>query len=239
MAPKPTTPVTSFFGSFVGSAARTLGMVFVCLWMPVLQAEETARELFDGKTLEGWEGSEEHFRVEDGAIVGGKSDSPTPQNQFLVFKEEFGDFELTLEFKLLGEKTNSGIQLRSQRIPDHHEMQGYQADLGPGYWGALYDESRRNKVLQGPPEALIAEALKPGEWNTYHISCRGPRIQLWINGKKTVDYTEEDEAIPTVGHIALQIHSGPPGEAWFRNIRLRGLMSGYPGDGSDECGSPK
>ncbi len=178
-------------------------------------------ELFDGRTLEGWDGDLSQFRVEEECIIGGSKTAEIPHNFFLAAKEEFADFELRLQFRLIGEATNAGVQLRSKRIPDHHEMIGYQADLGAGYWGALYDESRRNKVLSAPKKEEIAKVLKPGEWNDYRILCEGRHIQLWINDLQTVDYTEPDEKIEQTGLIAVQIHGGPAGEAHYRNIRIR------------------
>jgi hypothetical protein len=179
--------------------------------------------LFDGKTLSGWEGNQEVFRVEDGALVGGTLKAAVKQNEFLATRQEYGNFELRLKFKLLGEKANAGIQIRSQRVPNHHEMIGYQADLGEGYWGALYDESRRNKILAAPPKETVRRALKAGDWNDYRIRCEGPRIQLWINGVQTVDYTELDDEIEQTGLIALQIHGGPPSEAWYKDLVLTEL----------------
>ncbi|MBM4029849.1 MAG: DUF1080 domain-containing protein, partial [Planctomycetes bacterium] len=108
--------------------------------------------LFDGKTFDGWEGNLDYFRIEDGAIVGGSLDKAIPRNEFLCTKKEYGDFELRLKVKLLGDlaRANAGIQIRSRRIPNHHEMIGYQADMGQKYWGCLYDESRRNRILAQP-----------------------------------------------------------------------------------------
>ena len=184
-------------------------------------SDDGFQALFDGKTLKGWDGDSKAFRVEEKSIIGGQLSEKTPHNFFLSSQEEYADFELTLEFRLLGKDTNAGVQLRSQRIPDHHEMIGYQADLGQNYWGALYDESRRNKVLVSPDKDQLAKVLKPEEWNKYRILCEGRHIQLWINDYQTVDYTEADETIEQSGLIALQIHGGPPGEAQYRNVRIR------------------
>lgn len=179
--------------------------------------------LFDAKTLDGWEGDRSVFRVQDGAIVGGTLDERIPHNFFLRCEQSYADFELRLQFKLLGRSTNAGIQLRSKRIPDHHEMIGYQADLGQKYWGCLYDESRRRKILAGPDQKALSEILHPDDWNDYRIVCQGRRVRLWINGVQTVDYQEPDTSIEQDGDIALQIHGGPPGEAWYRKIRIRKL----------------
>ncbi len=179
--------------------------------------------LFDGKTFKGWNGDEKVFRIEDGAIVGGQLKERIPHNFFLSTDADYEDFELRLEFRLKGEDTNAGIQIRSERIPEHHEMIGYQADLGQNYWGCLYDESRRNRVLASPKAEELAAVLKKDDWNSYRILCKGRRIQLWINDLQTVDFTEEDSAIVQKGKIAVQIHGGPAGEAWYRNIRIRKL----------------
>ena len=215
----------------IASKIRSIGLS-VCMTTALLtpltkvaaqekKSDATTAVIFDGKTLEGWDGDTSVFRVEKESIIGGQLKDKIPHNFFLSSKEEYSDFELTLEFRLIGEGTNAGVQLRSKRIPDHHEMIGYQADLGQNYWGALYDESRRNKILAAPKKEELDKVLKRDDWNKYRILCEGRHIQLWINDFKTVDYTEADEAIEQKGLIALQIHGGPPGEAHYRNIRIR------------------
>jgi hypothetical protein len=97
---------------------------------------------------------------------------------------------------------------------------GFQADLGDGYWGALFDEARRNRVLA---PAAAPPPIRADAWNDYRIRCEGRRIQLWINGTPTVDYTETDPSIPVRGIIALQVQANRPSEAWYRNIRVREL----------------
>ncbi|MFW6170379.1 MAG: 3-keto-disaccharide hydrolase [Planctomycetota bacterium] len=189
----------------------------------VSQWQDSSEALFDGESLAGWEGDPNAFRVENGAIVGGTLDARIPQNAFLSTKREYADFELRLKFKLLGKGANGGVQIRSRRIPNHHEMIGYQADLGNGWWGCLYDESRRRKILAGPTPEQRGKVVEHNEWNEYRIRCQGTRIQLWINGIQTVDYTEPDPDIEQKGLIAVQIHSGPPSEAWYKDIRIMEL----------------
>jgi hypothetical protein len=180
--------------------------------------------LFDGQTLDGWkEHTAGFWRVENGAIVGGDLKNTVKQNEFLRSQKMYGDFELRLQFKLSGEKTNAGVQFRTEEIPDDHEVSGYQADLGDGWWGCLYDESRRRKALAGPPADERAKPVRINEWNDYRIRCQGKRIQLWINEIQTVDYTEPDPEIPQTGIIALQVHGNLINEAHYRNIRIKEL----------------
>ncbi len=195
---------------------------------PLFAADEDGfRPLFDGKTLAGWEGDEDTFRVEDGCIVAGTLDERIPRNEFLCTKQNFDDFELRLEAKLVGEGKNAGVQFRSQRIHNHHEVVGYQCDMGftPNecIWGALYDESRRRKFLAVGEQKPLVKKLKADGWNNLVIRCEGPRTQIWVNGVQTVDYTEDGKAIPLNGKFALQIHGGAPAEASYRNIRIKPL----------------
>jgi hypothetical protein len=178
--------------------------------------------IFDGRTLEGWEGDLKIFRIEEGAIVGGSLKEKIARNEFLCTRRSYGDFELRLKVKLLGgDAANGGVQFRTKRIPNDHEVSGYQADMGTGWWGALYDESRRKKVLTGPDQAKIKGVVKNGEWNDYVIRAEGKHIQLSINGVQTVDYIEEDRSVETTGVVCLQIYGGPPGEAWYKDITIR------------------
>ncbi len=179
--------------------------------------------LFDGESFDGWNGNYRYFRIEEGAIVGGMLHERIPRNEFLSSAREYGDFELRLKFKLVGEETNAGIQIRSERVADSHEMIGYQADLGRGIWGSLYDESRRRRMLAQADMERLEPVLNESGWNEYVIRCVGKRITLWINGQQTVDYIEPDNALPQEGLIALQIHAGPPGEAWYKDIEITKL----------------
>ena len=183
----------------------------------------SSTSLFDGKTFDGWEGNLKIFRIEAGAVVGGSLKERIPHNEFLCTKTEYGNFELQLKFKLLGKGVNGGVQIRSRRVPNHHEVCGYQADMANGYWGCLYDESRRSRILAGPPAADRSKIVHHEDWNQYVIRCQGRRIQLWVNGQQTVDYTETDASIPQKGIIGLQIHGGGPSEAWYKDIVIRSL----------------
>jgi Domain of Unknown Function (DUF1080) len=188
--------------------------------------EEGFRALFDGKSFqEEWEGNSEWFRVEDGAIVAGSLEKPIPHNEFLCTKKRFENFELRLEVKLRGQGNNAGVQFRTERIPNNTEVSGYQADIGNAFkrsvWGALYDESRRKKMLAEGPAESVAKWTKEGEWNELFVVANDSNIKIFLNGNPTIDYVEEDPMIAKTGIIGLQIHSGPPTEALYRNIRIK------------------
>ncbi|MCL2118635.1 MAG: DUF1080 domain-containing protein, partial [Planctomycetaceae bacterium] len=184
--------------------------------------------IFDGTTFDGWEfrDNAQWFRIQDGAIVCGSLEEPIPRNEFITTTKEYGDFTLRIECKAIGKGCNGGVQFRSVRAPSDgnmpNEMIGYQADMtdDAAYWGALYDESRRNRFLAEPERELVNSLFRPNDWNEYEIVCKGNNIKLFLNGTLTVDYTETDTNIPVRGFIGLQIHGGPPGETWYRNIRM-------------------
>ncbi len=215
--------------------AAAIAILAIAMFTGIAQAEpdfvKQSRSLFDGESLIGWEGTAYWFRVDDQAIVAGRIDEQIPHNQFLCSTETYGDFELRLDVKLTGEGNNAGVQFRSKRVPNSTEVSGYQMDVGRAWdrsvWGAIYDESRRNKML-AEPASEVSEKLNTEGWTEMRLVCQGPRIQIFVGGVQTVDYTETDDSIPRVGVIALQIHSGPPTEAWYRNIRILTLTPTAP-----------
>jgi putative heme-binding domain-containing protein len=210
---------------------RSLVFILTAVFVAVAQAGEP-RALFDGMSLAGWDvraGEERWWKAADGMIVGGSLEEKVPHNTFLATNDSFENFELTFKIRIRGAGgfVNSGIQIRSERVPNSHEMKGYQVDAGPGWWGKLYDESRRNKVIGEPqdPQALAA-AIKEGDWNEYRIRAEGPAIRSWINGVATLDYVEKDAAIPLTGRIGLQVHGGGKALVEVKDIRIQSLTAG-------------
>lgn len=178
---------------------------------PVLATVENASTLFDGNTLRGWSGNMDLWRVENGEIIGL---SPGIQrNEFLVSDLLVRDFKLSLEVKLENNRGNSGIQFRSQAL-EGGDVAGYQADIGPGWWGKLYEEHLRGMIW----DKGGSQHLKPGDWNLYEIEAIGSRIRTWLNGQLCVDL--DDPTGSREGIIALQIHSGDPMDVRFRKLRL-------------------
>lgn len=184
--------------------------------------------LFDGETLRGWtpvDPDDAHYwDVSDGMIVGGDGATQVPKNTYLRTVDEYEDFEFRCLFRLSGDHAtgfiNSGIQYRS--FVENRDMVGYQADIGRGHWGDIYDEHRRALLVQGDLSTL-SQILKEDGWNSYIIRVKGNRHELYINGVKTADYIETDPTVPRSGVIAFQLHSGGAAKVEFKEITLTSL----------------
>ena len=206
------------------------------------------KSLFDGKTLNGWDGNPQHWSVKEGAIVGENTkENPTKGNTFLIWKGGvLKDFDLTLDYKIDG--GNSGIQYRSFVKPGKHDgwrIGGYQADLEAGdkYSGICYGEAFRGILsMRGEKTTLtlndkgklqkkiekfgdtneIGKAVKKGEWNKYRIVAKGFHFTQYINGVKTTELIDNDEKTRRAdGLLAFQVHAGPPMKVYFKNIVLK------------------
>ncbi len=215
-----------------GELGATYTATIVTHWARLLSnlpaVVETAgfTPLVKGNDLAGWEGDTQLWSVKDGVLVG---HSPgLDHNEFLATTRSYGDFILSLNFRLVDGKGNSGVQFRSVRVPPH-EMSGYQADIGEGYWGALYDESRRNKILVLPrPESL--KSLAKNDWNHYVVRAIGDRITISLSGQTTVNnYREDDSQVARSGLLAVQIHAGGPMEIQFKDVMIQPLPTPTPG----------
>ena len=165
-------------------------------------------QLFDGKTLTNWEirnGTAEYI-VQEGQIIGTtKIGSP---NTFLCTTELFSDF--ILEFEVLVDSTiNSGVQIRSNSIPDYNEGQvhGYQVEIDPSkraWSGGIYDEGRRGWLYNLEENPQGRKAFKNGAWNSYRIEAVKDRLVVWVNGVNTANL---EDGMTTNGFIGLQVHS--------------------------------
>lgn len=200
-------------------------LLILCLVSPSFSQ---SIQLFDGQSLKGWKVSDPAYaylwKVQDGMIVGGDPVKKVPVNSYIITEKTYKNFEFRCLFKLTGDASlgmiNSGIQYRSE-VKDKN-MIGYQADIGEGYWGDIYDEHRRGKLVSGNLEAL-RQLLKPDGWNSYIVRCTGDRHELYINGIKTADYIEADKSLPTSGIIGVQIHSGGNAQIFLKNVEIEVL----------------
>ena len=210
---------------------QTLGLLILSLSISLAFAAEKAKQvsLFDGKTFQGWEGdTNKTWRIADGAIVGGTLNEKVPRNEFVATKRSYTNFVLRLKFKLVGTEgfVNGGVQIRSQRTANPpNEMSGYQIDIGdPEWWGCIYDESRRNKVVAKSDIKEVNKVLKRDDWNEYVIRCESKRVRVTLNGYQAVDYTEPDDSIPQHGLIGLQVHGGGKTEVSYKDITIEELL---------------
>jgi hypothetical protein len=205
-----------------------IGISILAVTSFIVVRPQKAVPLFDGRSFRGWEGDTvKTWRIEKGAIVGGSLKETVPHNDFLCTRRSYSNFILRLKFKLIGNSgfVNAGVQFRSQRLANPpHEMIGYQADIGPKYWGSLYDESRRNKTLVLPDSVSMMRLVKMNDWNDYEIRCDNRHIKIFLNGEPTVDYIESDQSLPQSGLIGLQIHGGGKAEVHYKELMLTELQ---------------
>jgi hypothetical protein len=197
-------------------------VLLTLLVAPIVFGQQGFEPLFNGKDFSNWVvDTPGIWEYRPGGIVAGRHGG-LKYNDFLRTRKHYSDFVLKLSFRLKDGEGNSGIQFRSKPVEGSHEVSGYQADIGQQYWGCLYDESRRNKVLACPAAEQLGNLKKDG-WNEYVITARGPHITLELNGVKTVDYREAEAGIDPSGFIALQVHSGPRIEVEFKDVLIREL----------------
>lgn len=217
---------------------------------PQAAGEEGFVPIFDGASLDGWEGDSRYWTVEDGAIIGQfTEDNPLEANTFLIWRGGengepaggvVGDFELKFSYRI-SEGGNSGVQYRSQQT-DGFGMKGYQADIhhGPRWTGICYDEHGR-QVLADRGQSVVLEAGKQPDvveqfgdpaalmqsidldgWNEYHIIAKGNRLMHKINGVRMAEVLDNDEDEREMrGLLGLQIHRGTPVRVAFKHILLK------------------
>jgi len=189
--------------------------LFLCFQGIVLAQPES---LFNGKDLSGWTiyGTELWY-VEDGLLV--CESGPDKEYGYLGTEKEYGDFELTLEFKQ-GADGNSGVFFRSSI--EGTRITGWQAEVAPpgSNTGGIYESYGRGWLIQPDPE--LDKFLKFGEWNTMKIRVKGELVETWLNGQKMIELRDEKIGEAT-GIIALQIHSGGGIKVQWRNLEILNL----------------
>jgi hypothetical protein len=230
-----------------GSVHRLIAvlMVVISLFATLVDAQDETHSLFDGKSLEGWETLKDDaylWKVVDGVITAGSLTETVPHNSFLATKRSYHNFDLRLKIRISGTEgfVNSGIQIRSVRLPNSHEMFGYQVDAGKGWWGKLYDESRRREVIsQAADLAAVNDAVKENGWNEYRILVEGPRIRSWINGVPALDYTESDPNIALDGHIGIQVHGNGKTLVEVKDVTIQELPPTPNAPTWEKVGLPK
>jgi hypothetical protein len=209
--------------------------------------------LFDGKTLNGWEGDPTYWRVENGVIIG----EITPEtilktNSFLIWKGKAPkNFDLSVDYKISA-RGNSGVNYRSTRIDSlPFALKGYQADIDgkdkynlgyPRHTGQNYEERGRQFLATRGQRTLIETGKAPlfidstgtrsellqhihfDGWNTLRIIAKGNVLQHYINGMLMSEVTDKDEVNSrSEGLIGVQVHVGPPMTIEYKNFVLKEL----------------
>jgi len=209
-------------------------------------AEDGAKSIFNGKDLSGWRGNSELWKVQDGAITGTTTaEKPLKFNTFLIWEGKVSDFELELDYKISGQRGNSGIQYRSKVLrEDDFVVGGYQADIDVTltFAGINYEEKGRGKLTDGRGERVtiaedgkrttdkfadakkLGESIKKDEWNHYKVVAKGNKLSHYINGVLMAEVIDSQKGkSASEGVLAFQIHQGPPMQVQFKNVMLKEL----------------
>jgi hypothetical protein len=205
------------------------------------------RPIFDGRTLEGWEGDSKYWRAEDGVMTGEITPETTiKSNTFIIWRG--GDpenFELKVDYRITS-GGNSGVNYRSVVVPDsvtpanRFAMRGYQCDIDGQnrYTGNNYEEKGRLFLsVRGelthvtgtrPPTILsrlgdnqeLASKINEG-WNAVHIIARENALIHNINGQLMSMVIDDDPRRERKGLIGVQVHVGGPMKVEYRSWRIR------------------
>lgn len=207
--------------------------------------------IFDGKTLDGWEGNPVYWRVEDGCMTGEITPSTVIRsNTFIIWRGGTPkDFELKVEYRITS-AGNSGINYRSVSVPDpvtpdnKFALRGYQFDIDGGnrYTGNNYEEKGRlflgvrglvTRVTGTRKPVIISKigdnqglagVVKSDDWNAVHLSVRGNVLMHMLNGQLMCQVIDDDAEHRTAqGLLGVQVHVGPPMKVQYRNWRLKTL----------------
>jgi Domain of Unknown Function (DUF1080) len=204
--------------------------------------------IFDGKTLDGWEGDPKYWRVENGALVGEITPATLiKSNTFIIWRGGSPkDFELKADYRITS-GGNSGINYRSVVVPDtvtpsnKFAMRGYQADIDGAnrYTGQNYEEKgrlflatrgqmthvvgvRKPVVLSTLGDDLALKAFITDDWNSYHLIIRGNVLVHILNGHTMCVVIDDDPVGRALdGLIGVQVHVGGPMKVEYKNFRLK------------------
>lgn len=204
------------------------------------------KPIFDGKTLDGWDGDPKYWRVENGELVGEITpETLLKQNSFIIWRGgRPKDFELKVEYRISAHG-NSGVNYRSEEIGGTKWLlRGYQADIDGAnkYTGQNYEERGRTflamrgqvtHVADGTGATMIASLgnaddlkqwIKADDWNEYHLIVRGNVLIHILNGHLMSEVIDDDAAHRKMeGLIGVQVHVGPPMKVEYRRILLKPL----------------
>jgi hypothetical protein len=184
------------------------------------------KNLFDGKTLNGWKrlAGTADYQVQNGVIVG--TTVMNSGNTFLVTEQEYGDFVLELDAMVESKVSNSGVQTRSHFNTEKSKVYGRQVEFDPSdraWSGGIYDEGRRDWLYPVDLNAQSKPAFKVGQYNHIKVECIGNEMKTWVNNLP-VAYVID--TVDKTGFIGLQVHGITTSEqegkkVYFKNIRIK------------------
>src|SRR5262245_33021936 len=193
--------------------------------VPPREGKSEKIELFDGKSIDDWEGNKDLWSVKEGIIIG-KNKDKVPVSTYLLTKRKFTDFHLVFASKLAESEMHSGIAIWGELAPDRGDKHTYRGHLVmfPSDWG-LYDLYGRGglKADNKPAKAVS----KQHDWNDMEILAQGNRIRLVANGVLVLDWREPMPDRIKEGPIGLQLHSNEvPQEVQFKGL----VLTTFPDD---------
>jgi hypothetical protein len=226
-------------------------LLVLCAFKMVAPNADGFKPMFDGKTLDGWDGDPKYWRAEDGAIIGEVTPATILKiNTFLIWKGGTpGDFEIKATYRI-SSKGNSGINYRSVRVDSlPYVLKGYQADIDgkdkynlgyPKYSGQNYEERGRQflalrgqrTIIENGKQPRVVDTLGSKEellksinydgWNELHIIAKGNNLKHYLNGKLMSDVTDNDAVNRKFdGVIGVQVHVGPPMKIEFKDMMIK------------------
>jgi hypothetical protein len=194
--------------------------------VPPRQGTPETKNLFDGKTLDGWEGYSDLWSVKDGAIVA-RNDKPLKFSTYLLTKDKYTDFRLTFSAKLAESEMHSGVCFWGEvrptvsKDPEADRTKFTYAGhlvMFPSGWG-MFDLFGRNGLpVSGAPAKTVG---KQHDWNDIEILAQGNRVRVAVNGTAVVDWRDPEPNRIKAGPIGLQLHSNTvPQEVRFKGLVL-------------------
>jgi hypothetical protein len=214
--------------------------------LPLDDSDTGFRQIFDGKTLDGWDGDPAYWRAENGELVGEVTAvNLLKRNNFIIWRGgKPKNFELKAEYRI-SELGNSGINYRSvETLGTRWALRGPQADIDGqnGGTGQNYEEGGRGLlalrgdvtyIATGSSPQIIAMLgtsdelktfIKVNDWNRYHLIVRGDLMIHVLNGHIMSEVIDDDRLNHRFkGLVGVQVHVGPPMKVEYRHVLLRTL----------------
>jgi hypothetical protein len=191
------------------------------------EAKDGFVSLFDGKTLNGWQGDVKHYEVKDGVM--------TCKGGLLFTAKQYANFILRFEFKLQPAGNNGvGIRCPLKGAPHLDGMEIQILDDGHEKYKGWLQPYQTHGSVYGVVAAKRGFLKPVGQWNQEEIMADGPHIKITLNGHVIVDAdlskiekTPDHLAHPGIkakkGYIAWLGHGEPPDPVGFRNVRIKEL----------------